>query len=293
MKKYVVSWLMFCVVAGSAATLAAQSSAMAPPKVLVVTREFVKPGKSGTPHVKTESAFVQANVAAKWPTRYLGTDAITGPVRSVFFVGYESFEAWDKDMQATQANATLSAALDKAYIADGELLSGMETNVFVYREDLRLNANGGIAKMRYFEVSRFKVRQGHEKEWEALVKIYIDGYTKAVPTGHWAMFEGQYGSNTGDAFVVITPMKSLAEVDSGFGDSKKFMAQVGEDGMKKLAELSASCLESVDSNVLAFNPKMSYPRDEWVKEDPGFWKPKPTATPAKKPEAKPDAKPTQ
>lgn len=286
MRKYVGTWLTLCLLAGSAATLAAQSNAMAPPKVLVVTREFVKPGKSGSLHQKTESAFVQANIAAKWPTRYLGTDAATGPVRSVFFVGYDSFAAWSKDMEATLANATLSAALDKAAIADGELLTGMETNVFVYRDDMSLNADGGIAKMRYFEVSHFRIRQGHEKEWDAIVKMYVDGYKKAVPSGHWAMFEQQYGVNSGDSFVVITPMKSLAEVDSGFGDSKKFMAEVGDDGMKKIAELSAACLESVESNVLTFNPRMSYPPDEWVKEDPGFWKPK-AAAPAKKPEAKP------
>jgi hypothetical protein len=278
---------VFCVLAGSAATLAAQSGSMPPPKVLVVTREFVKPGKSGSLHVKTESAFVQANMAAKWPTRYLGTDALTGPLRSVFFIGYDSFEAWDKDMQATQANATLSAALDHAYIADGELLSAVETNVYVYREDMSLNANGGIADKRYFEVSRFKVKQGHEKDWDALVKIYQDGYSK-IPNGHWATFEQQYGVNSGDAFVVITPMKSLAEIDTGFGDNKKFMAAIGDDGAKRLAELSAACIESVDSNVLQFNPKMSYPRDEWVKADPGFWKPKATTAPAaKKPEAKP------
>ena len=35
-----------------------------------------------------------------------------------------------------------------------------------------------------------------------------------------------------------------------------------------------------------FNPKISYPADEWVKADPGFWKLKPAA-PAKKAEAKP------
>ena len=215
-----------------------------------------------------------------------GTDALTGPVRSVFFTGYDSFADWDKDIRATQANATLSAALDRDAIADGELLSGIETNVYVYREDMSLNANGGIAQMRYFEASHFKVREGHTKEWEALVKIYIDGYSK-IPNAHWAVFQQQYGVNSGNSFVVITPMKSLAEVDSSFGDSKKFMAQMGDDGMKKLADMAASCLESVDSNVLAFNPKMSYPRDEWVTADPGFWKPKAAAPAAKKPDAKP------
>jgi hypothetical protein len=38
--------------------------------------------------------------------------------------------------------------------------------------------------------------------------------------------------------------------------------------------------------LFSFSPKMSYPRDEWVKTDPGFWKPK-VAPPAKKAEEKP------
>ena len=28
---------------------------------------------------------------------------------------------------------------------------------------------------------RFKIRQGHDKEWEELVKMYMDGYGKATP----------------------------------------------------------------------------------------------------------------
>ncbi len=50
-------------------TAAAQdkSMAMMPPKILVAGREYTKPGKSGTLHEKTESAFVQAMMQAKWP----------------------------------------------------------------------------------------------------------------------------------------------------------------------------------------------------------------------------------
>ncbi len=79
--------------------------------------------------------------------------------------------------------------------------------------------------------------------------------------------------DNGGVYVVFNAMKSLAEVDTGFGDSKKFAAQLGEDGMKKLAELSAACIESSQSNLFVFNPKISYPADAWVKADPGFWKP--------------------
>jgi hypothetical protein len=68
------------------------------------------------------------------------------------------------------------------------------------------------------------------------------------------------------------------------------MAAMGEDGMKKLEELSAASIESSETNLFAFNPKMSYVSDDWVKADPDFWKPKPAAAPAaapKKPAKKP------
>jgi hypothetical protein len=107
MNRYVGLWLMVALLTGSAITVVAQAStdgAIPPPKVLVVFREFIKPGKSGTPHVKTESAFVQAMTAAKWPTRYLGTDSMSGPPRSLFFTGYDSFEAWEKDNKAVEKN---------------------------------------------------------------------------------------------------------------------------------------------------------------------------------------------
>ena len=58
-----------------------------PPKVLGVFREFVKPGKSGSVHEKSESAFVQAMTRAKWPTHYLAVTAITGKPRVLFLDG--------------------------------------------------------------------------------------------------------------------------------------------------------------------------------------------------------------
>jgi hypothetical protein len=117
------------------------------------------------------------------------------------------------------------------------------------------------------------------------VKMYTDGFGKAVPNAHWATFERVYGASTGAStgavFIVLNPMKSLAEVDSGFGDSKKFMDSMSENEKKKLSELTAACIESSQTNLFAFNPKESYPDEEWIKAD-SFWKPK-AATPAAKP----------
>ena len=290
MKRYMGLWLMVTLLAGSAVSVVAQASAdgvTPPPKVLVVFSEFLKPGKSGSPHQKTESAFVQAMTAAKWPTHYLAMDSMSGRPRTLFFTAYNSFDAWEKDNKAMEKNATLSAAFDKAAIADGDLLTSADGGVFAYREDYSLRAAVNIAQMRYFEISRFVVRQGHEKEWDALVKMYIDAYGKATQNVRWATYSSQYGQENGGVYIVLTPLKSLAEVDGEMADGKKFEAQLGEDGMKKLAELTAACVQSTETNLFSFSPKISYVSDDWVKIDPGFWKPKPAAAPAQKPESKP------
>ena len=255
-----------------------------PPKVLVIQREYLKPGHAGSVHEKSESAFIRAMAAAKWPTHYFAVDSMSGPSRALFLVGYPSLAAWEKDNLDTDKNATLSAALDRAALADGDLLTSYDQGVFVYREGMSLRANVDIPHMRYFEISAFKVRPGHQHDWEELVKMYKEGYEKAVPDAKWAVFESVYGADNGGIFIVFNPMKSLAEVDQNFADEKKFNEVMGEEGMKKLGELSAKCIASEQSNLFRFNPKMSYPMDEWIKADPEFWKPKVVASTVKKAE---------
>jgi hypothetical protein len=41
--------------------------------------------------------------------------------------------------------------------------------------------------------------------------------------------------------------------------------------------LLAGAIEFSQHNLFTFTPAMSYPRDEWIKADPDFWKPKSTA----------------
>jgi hypothetical protein len=248
-----------------------------PPKVLVIQREVLKPGRAGATHLKTESAFVQAMTAAKWPTHYFALESQSGVSRALFLIGYPSFAAWEKDNADQAKNATLSAAFDRAALADGEQLTEYSSGVFLYNEEGSLRANVDIAHMRYFEISQFRVRPGHDKDWNELVKMYKSGYDKAVPNGHWALFQSMYGMENGGLYLVFNPMKSLAEVDESMGDSKKFEAAMGEAGMKRLSELSAACIESSQTNLFQFNPKMSYPAEEWIKADPDFWKPTMTA----------------
>jgi hypothetical protein len=263
--------LGMCLIAGCVSVAAQeQPEGKMPPKVLSVTREWTKPGKNGMSHEKTESAFVQAMTRAKWPTHYLAADSLSGKPRSLFFIPYDSFEAWEKDAKATEKNTALSAELDRANVADGELLAAVDQGMLMFREELSLRPKVDIPHMRYFEISRFHVRQGHDKDWEALVKMYQSGFEKFSDV-HWATYQVVYGQEDG-TYILFNPMKTAAEIDRGFGDFMKFSAAMGEDGMKKLADLTAATVDSSETNLFVFNPRMSYVAEDWIKADPEFWK---------------------
>ena len=123
-----------------------------PPKVVFIVREFLKPGKSGMPHQKTESAFVEALTKAKWPEHYFALDSLTGRPRSLFFFAYDSFGSWEKDYLAAQKNPALAATLDRASVADGELLSDMDSALLTKEEDQSLRAPVAISQKLYFEI---------------------------------------------------------------------------------------------------------------------------------------------
>ncbi len=262
---------------------------MGPPKILTVTREWLKPYRNGASHEKTESAFVQAMAKAKFPTHYLAVDSVSGKPRSLFFTGYESFEAWEKDLHAVEKNTSLSAALDRAGVADGELLSGIDQGALMYRADQSMRADVDLPHMRYFEISRYHVRPGHGKDWDELTKLYKKGCEK-IPEIHWATYQGLYGMEDG-TYIIFNLLKSATEIDHSFTMDKPFAEALGEDGMKRLAELTAAAVDSSETNLFVINPRMSYASEEWIKADPDFWKPKAGMAETKKPAAKPAEKP--
>jgi hypothetical protein len=172
----------------------------------------------------------------------------------------------------------LSAALDRAYAGDGDLLTETDTAVLALHEEYSLRPQVDIPHMRYFEISLYQVRPGHDKDWEELVKLVTAAYEK-IPETHWTTYECVYGL-PGTTYVIFNPLKSASEIDKSFASGKAFEAAMGEAGMRRLGELSAAAIESSQTNLFAFNPRMSYVPEEWVKADPGFWKAKGAAAAA-------------
>jgi hypothetical protein len=292
-KKILIAAVAVCAAGWCASTSLAQEQMAGPPKVLEIQREYGKFGK-GPAHQKNEAAYVQAMTAAKSPDRYFAAVSTSGANEAWFFVPHMSFDDYQKSSDAQEKNTALRAQLDRVMDRDADFISNGTTILAVYDDKKSYHANVDIASMRYFEVETVRFRFGHDKEWGELVNLVNSTLDKAKMDVHAAFYNVAYGAPA-NTVLIFTPHKSLGEVDTAFASfDKQFMDALGSDGQKKLAELEGSAIMSDQTELFAFDPKMSYPPDEWAKADP-FWKnsaPKMAATPASAPAKKPAASPT-
>lgn len=259
----------------------AQQAMLTPPKVLVITREVLKPGK-GAVHEKWEAGWPRAFAKAKWPTTYLAVASMTGENRALYMTGYESMAAWEADFKAIEKNAALSAELAVLSEKDGDYLTELRTTAFNFRADLSYRPDSALAGTRYFLIVSLMVKPGHGDHFNEIRKIVRQAHEKANLDEHYAVYEAAAGSPGGLRLIFI-PMKTLAEADQApERHGKAYQDALGEEGRKKADEFQAQGLESAESQLFAFSPKMSYVSKEWIDTEPDFWAPKPAKAAAKK-----------
>lgn len=270
----VVLSLSLAVSAGTMAPAQDASTAVNSMPVLTITVEYLKPYKNGMAHDKTESAFVAAYSKAKSPAYYVGMNSLSGKSRGLYMTRYASFAEWEKTNKEQAENAELTGAIENASLADGELLDELDSEVLTYDADLSYHSHSDLQNHRVYQFTVFRVRLGHHKEWNEVVKMVKDAHDKMGDKAHWGMYEVAFGAPDG-TYVAISGDPSASVIDEDFADSKKFVeAMGGMEGMAKLDELFGAAVESAHSELFAVNPKQSYVSDDWVKQDPDFWKPK-------------------
>jgi hypothetical protein len=262
---------------------------MKPPAVIQINREWLKPGKGGAMHDKSEAAFVSLMNKGKLQGHYIALNSMTGKSRALYITRYPSFEAWENDNKIFDKNASLAADLDRAITADGELLDGMDSAVFTYDEELSFHPRPDFSHARYYEITSFHVRLGHDKQWHEITKMYKNACEKAGLDTHWGMYEMRYGGD-GGTYLALTHRDSLAEIDKGMADGKKFVeAAGGEEAAAKLDQLFSEAVESVRTELFSINPKQSYVDEATINADPDFWKPKAAASKAQSSTTQPAA----
>src|SRR3989449_2831031 len=157
---------------GATATLAqGQALPSSQPALITIYREQVKLGR-GTEHERIEAGWPAAFAKAKSPNYYLAMTSLTGPNEAWFIVPFASNAAVADEMKLESSDTALAADLARLGRADAEVLTDARAIQAVARTDLSHGAFPDLAKMRFWEISIFRVRPGHESDFEAAAKVY-------------------------------------------------------------------------------------------------------------------------
>ncbi|HVC46194.1 MAG TPA: hypothetical protein VND90_03005 [Terracidiphilus sp.] len=241
-----------------------------PPKYLYLGNTELKPGQNGE-FAKLESEEIDALRAAKSTSHYFGMWSITGNTsRVLFFHGFDSYADLQKTHDEVAGNATLSAMLRKNNAAEGMMEASHHGSVYEFKKDLSLNPPMSLEKMRFADITLFKVRGGQERAFEHMVKVYLKAYA-SVPEARFVTFQKQYGEGSGTTYLLITPLESLAGVDAEVEAGKTFVKDAGPDLLAVLRGEGPSVIESAESNLCAFGAKISYVPDKWLTDSPDYW----------------------
>jgi hypothetical protein len=125
--------------------------------------------------------------------------------------------------------------------------------------------------MHAYQMITVRARPGHENDVKQIAQKIRATHIAAGTGAHWAMYQGVMGVPDG-TFLVIIPLKSVADLDMGMKEDEKFGKALGEAGGKELDKLSNDGVISTQSDLFAVNAKMSYVSNEWRVADADFWK---------------------
>lgn len=264
---------------GATALLAqAQPLPTSQPALLTIYREQVKVGRSAE-HERIEAGWPAAYARAKSPNHYLAMTSLTGPNEAWFLAPFASNAAVADQMKLESSDTVLAADLARLSRADAEVLNDFRTIQAVARPDLSHGAFPDLAKVRFWEVLTFRVRPGHEADFEAAAKAYGAATDRAATGASYRVYQVTAGM-PGPTYLIFSSVEAYAQFDAMMAAGQKTMQGFTPEEMATMQKFSTDGVISSETNRFALNPTMSYVAPETRATDPAFWTPK---RPARRP----------
>lgn len=271
MQKIRLGLTLLALAAVSAATVLAQGMPTTQPKFLHIVREQVKTGRAAE-HAKWEVGWPAAFEKAKSKYNYIAITSMTGSQEAWFIEPYASQAAYGESL-ALENDPVLGPELERLAKGDAEFVGDVTSVQAVAVPDLSHGQFPDMSKVRFYEVTTFRVKPGYYSEWVAATKAYKSASARSAPNASWRTYEVVAGA-PGGTYLVMSSTGSFAEFDR--------MASEGEATWKSMtAEESATLGKFMKEGVLTtvtqrfrVDPAMSYVDAATRAKDPAFWGPK-------------------
>ncbi len=268
--------------AASARPMRAQDSnpaAAGPPKFLNMTHQELKPGRAWE-YDELETSIARIYAREGIPVYWVELESITGPSEVLYLNLFDSSEDLAKSEKAL--SVALAAHPELAQTQDRllqENTTSGTTVLSVRRDDMGYRANTiDFSKMRALRLSTVFAHPGYERAFMETVWSLSEASQKANARTAWAVYEVVSGLPE-PAFVIVTPMQSLNEVDDVFEAGQALKKAEGGAVEQHLQELARIAYGATDTRLFLVGPKMSHVSKELAASDPDFWSPPMAAAP--------------
>ena len=272
MKRSIAMLSLALLSTGSASMALSQAVPTSQPNLLTITREDVKTGHNAA-HAAHEVGWPAAYAKAKSPYYYFAMVSMTGPNEAWYVSPYESHAKLGESMKMESDNATLSAELARLARTDADHINSVRTLHAVARTDLSYGAFPDMGLARYWEITTFRVRPGHEEGFANAAKAYAAAAKRATPNTSWRTYEVIAGL-PGPTYLVFSSVPSFADFDRGMTDNMALTKAFTPDELATLEKFASAGMINAETHRFRLDATQSYVDAATKAKDPAFWTPK-------------------
>jgi hypothetical protein len=256
----------------SASVALSQGMPTSQPNLLTIVREDVKTGHNAM-HAAHEAGWPAAYAKAKSTDYYLAMVSMTGPNEAWYVGPYASHAAYEESMKRETGDKALSAELDRLARVDADHINSVRRYHAVARTDLSYGAFPDMALARYWEITTFRVRPGHEEGFAAAAKAYAAAAKRATPNASWRTYQVVAGM-PGPTFLVFSSVQSFAEFDRGMQENEALGKAFTPEELAALEKFATAGMINAETHRFRLDPTQSYVDAATKAKDAAFWSPR-------------------
>ena len=232
----------------------AQTPLNPPPKVLLISRQFIKPGRKADVF-KIERDSVEQQKRLKSPHFYWVLSSISGRDDLWWLNGWDSYGDIEKEM----AGIAQIPGLLEQWAANPKLKAEMVTDpremYARFREDLSYGERG--EKPAFFLVTTVTVRPGFRTEFVELRKLIRRAQDNARAGDNATVYEVESGAADG-TFVIFSSAASLEDAGTlSQVHAREFETLLSVQARTQFRALSTSAILSSETALFTLNPELS------------------------------------
>jgi len=272
MRKTVSEAVLASLLVAVASSALAQGIPTTQPTFLHIFREQVKPGRS-VDHAKWEAGWPAAFEKANSKYNYVALASVTGPAEVWYVTTLASQAAYGEMLASEKTDAVLSAELDRLHKGDGEFLNEGSAIQAVSKPALSHGEFPDIGKMRFWEITTYRVKPGYGEAFEGAVKAYMSAVKRAAaPSTRWRTYEVVAGA-PGGTYLIFSSVASFADFDKEAAEGEAIWNGRSEEEGTVIKKFFTEGLMSSMTNRYRLDPVQSFVPKEVRASDPAFWSP--------------------